>query len=112
MLTLRKRVALTLREGIEIVPIRTMQGSIACTIVARNMSNGSGAKSQHQASVICMLKFERYADPHRYTDDVSEILIVANETVAEDRWVTRGPGQEYRAEDVLEDVDAPDARLS
>lgn len=44
-------------------------------------------------------------------DDVPAILIVANETVAEDRWVTRGPGQEYTADDFLDDLGVPDRTL-
>lgn len=44
-------------------------------------------------------------------DDVPAILTVANETVAEDRWVTRGPGKEYTADDFLEDLDVPDRTL-
>jgi ribosomal protein S18 acetylase RimI-like enzyme len=41
-------------------------------------------------------------------EDVPAVLLIANETVAEDRWVTRGPGQEYNASDFLEDLGVPD----
>jgi ribosomal protein S18 acetylase RimI-like enzyme len=44
-------------------------------------------------------------------DDVSAVLLIANETVAEDRWVTRGPGQEYNRNDFLEDIGVPDRTI-
>lgn len=40
--------------------------------------------------------------------DVPALLVIANETVAEDRWVTRSPGQEYNADDFLVDLGVPD----
>lgn len=42
------------------------------------------------------------------SDDVPVLLNIANETVAEDRWVTRAPGQEYNADDFLVDLGIPD----
>ena len=43
--------------------------------------------------------------------DVPAIVLIANETVAEDRWVTRAPGEEYHASDFLEDLDVPNRTL-
>jgi ribosomal-protein-alanine N-acetyltransferase len=44
-------------------------------------------------------------------EDVPTVLIAANETVAEDRWITRGPGQEYTEDDFLQDLGVPDRSL-
>lgn len=45
------------------------------------------------------------------SDDVPALLLIANETVAEDRWVTRAPGQEYNADDFLVDLGVPDRAI-
>lgn len=44
-------------------------------------------------------------------NDVPAVVVIANETVAEDRWVTRGPGQEYTADDFQDDLGVPDRAL-
>jgi ribosomal protein S18 acetylase RimI-like enzyme len=40
--------------------------------------------------------------------DLPAILDVANEVVAEDMWVTRGPGQEFEVKDFLDAMTHPD----
>ncbi len=43
--------------------------------------------------------------------DLPAILDVANEVVAEDMWVTRGPGQEFEASDFLDAITDADSAL-